>query len=143
MVEKVISVPIEDLRTLTEWAAVGTKEMIYKVHLSNGGGREVEDVVKRCGALIAAGHREAILPWKDAALLTDFALAGMAGICYKVHLSNGGKPVTVVKKYSIRFGLEPDIPPQAPVVLKQDSITDNALKQSEALANQPARGHWR
>jgi hypothetical protein len=61
-----------------------------------------------------------------------------------VHISNGGKPVPAIMKYSIMLGLEPDIPEQPPVVPKGDSITDDALKQSEALASKPAEpwGYW-
>jgi hypothetical protein len=143
VITKNIRVPIEDLRILTEWAAIGTQETIFRLHLSNGGSREPEEVVKLCRKLIATGKPKLTLSRHNLYVLTNWALGGTSGMWYKVHISNGGKPVTAVKKYSIMVGLEPDIPPQPPVVPKQDRITDDALMQSEALAKLTTPEQWR
>ena len=142
------TVPIDDLRILTEWAAVGTEEMIYRLHLSNGGSREPQEIVKRCRRLIADGMTKVTLSWHDLVVLTDWARAGTAGMYYKSHISNGGTHVgAMVKKYSIKLGLEPDIPTQKPVTVGPEwggLWVEDQIEQNEKLANRkPESGDWR
>jgi hypothetical protein len=146
VITKNIRVPIEDLRILTEWAAVGTQETIFKLHLSNGGSREPEEVVKLCRKLIATGKPKLTLSRNNLYVLTDWAGGGTSGMWYKVHISNGGKHVTaLVRKYSIKLGLAPDIPAQKPTSITVSPEwgglpAEDQIEQTEALANRPARG---
>ncbi|MCU1302375.1 MAG: hypothetical protein JWQ87_2659 [Candidatus Sulfotelmatobacter sp.] len=85
----------------------------------------------------AKGNAKITLPLADMWMLVDWALAGLSGVVYKMHLSNGGnrEPEVLVHGYAERLGLRPprNGPPQAKPIAAKEPLSETAK-----LASQPS-----